>query len=94
LEGDEILKHVKRPSSPLLTSQENWASDKVERPRGFAKHLGDVFQPHPSESETAEKCTPLQLPETPYQIEPSIKRFKIAEVIKKSLRIVRSHQGS
>jgi hypothetical protein len=41
----------------------------------FAKHLEQVFQPHPLKN-TSEKEDIIQLLETPYQLEPPIKHLK------------------
>jgi hypothetical protein len=37
------LRHVKKPSPPLRTSQETWARSNVEKAHGFHKYLADVF---------------------------------------------------
>jgi hypothetical protein len=42
---------LKKSSPPLETSQGTWARSNVEKAHAFAKHLADVFQPHPSENE-------------------------------------------
>jgi hypothetical protein len=55
-----------------------WTNDK--NAHAFAKRLTDVFQPHPSENEPEEEEALIQLLESPYQLEPPIKRFKRAEV--------------
>jgi hypothetical protein len=64
----------------LRTSQGTWARSNVEKAHAFAKHLADIFQPHPSESEPQEEKAIIQLLESPYQLELPIKRFKRAEV--------------
>jgi hypothetical protein len=46
----------------------------------FAKHLANIFQPHPSENQPEEEDALTQLLETPYQLEPPINRLKKAEV--------------
>jgi hypothetical protein len=54
-----------------------------ERAHAFAKHLEQVFQPHPSENnpeEEEEEEDLIQLLETPYQLEPPIKCLKRTEV--------------
>jgi hypothetical protein len=52
------LKHVKKPP-PLRTSQGTWMRSNVKTAHAFAKHLADVFQPHPSENEPKEEEVPL-----------------------------------
>jgi hypothetical protein len=52
----------------------------VEKAHAFAKHLGKVFQPHPSDNQPQEEEALTQLLETPYQLEPPINRLKKAEV--------------
>jgi hypothetical protein len=56
------------------------ARSDVEKAQAFAKLLADVFQPPPSEDEPEEEIALIQLLESPYQLEPPIKRFKRAEV--------------
>jgi hypothetical protein len=43
------MKQVTKPSPPLRASQGTWASSNVETAHAFAKHLANVFQPHPLE---------------------------------------------
>jgi hypothetical protein len=68
------MKQVKKPSTPLRTSQGTWSRSNVEKAHAFAEHLAKVFQPHPLENETEESL--IQLLETPYQLEPPIYRLK------------------
>jgi uncharacterized protein YktA (UPF0223 family) len=72
------IKEVKKPSPPPRTSQGTWARSNVEKAHAFAKHLANVFQPHPSENEPEEEGTLIQLLKTPYQLEPPINRLKRA----------------
>jgi hypothetical protein len=74
------IKQVKKPSSPLKTSQGTSAKSNVERAHAFARHLAKVFQPHPSENEPEEEKALIQLRETSYQLEPLVNRLKRAEV--------------
>jgi hypothetical protein len=71
------IKHIIKSSPPLRTPQGIWARHNAENAHAFAKHLEQVFQPHPLEN-TPEEL--IQLLETPYQIEPPIKRLKKTEV--------------
>jgi hypothetical protein len=73
------IKHVKKPSSPLRTSQGTWARSSIEKTHAFAEHLAKVFQSNPSEIEPEEEAL-TQLLETPYQLEPPINHFKTDEV--------------
>jgi hypothetical protein len=52
----------------------------VKKALAFTKRLTCVFQPHLSENEPKEEKALIQLLESPYQLEPPIKRFKRAEV--------------
>jgi hypothetical protein len=74
------IKHVKEPSPPLRTSQGTWARSNIEKAHAFVKHLANVYQPHPSESEPEEEAALTRLLETIYQLEPPINRLKRAEV--------------
>jgi hypothetical protein len=56
------------------------ARSNVDKALAFATHPADVFQPHQSENEPKEEEALFQLLESPYQLEPPIKRFKSAEV--------------
>jgi hypothetical protein len=69
-----------KPPPPLRTSQGTWNRSNAEKPHAFAKHIADVFQPHPSENEPEEEEALIQLLESPYQLEPPIKRIERAEV--------------
>jgi hypothetical protein len=69
-----------KPSPPLRTPQGTWASSNVGKALAFAKHLANVFQPHPSENQPEEEEALMQLRETPFQLEPPINRLKQAEV--------------
>jgi hypothetical protein len=62
------IKHVKKPSPPLNTSQGTSARSSVEKAHTFAENK-------PKEEEALAK-----LLETPYQLEPPINRLKRAEV--------------
>jgi hypothetical protein len=66
------IKQVKKPSSSLRTSQGTWARSNVEKAHAFAKHLANVFQPHPSQNQPEEEEALMQLLKTPYQLEPPI----------------------
>jgi hypothetical protein len=79
LESDQKSKHVKSPTPPLQTSQETSPRSSVEKAHSFAKHLADVFQPHPTENEPEEEEL-FQIRDSPCQLEPPIKLFKRAEV--------------
>jgi hypothetical protein len=45
---------------------------RQKKAHGFAEHLPKVFQLHPSENEPKKEEALIQLPETPYQLEPPI----------------------
>jgi hypothetical protein len=74
------IKQIKKPSPPLTTSQGTWARRNVEKAHAFAEHLANVFQLHPSENKPIKEEALIQLLETPYQLEPTINRLRIAEV--------------
>jgi hypothetical protein len=74
------IKHVTKPSPPLRTTQRTWTSRNVEKAHASAKHLANVFQPHPSENQPEEEEALTQLQKIPYQLEPPINRLKKAEV--------------
>jgi hypothetical protein len=74
------IKHDKKPSPPVRTSQATWVRSNADKAHAFAEHLADVFQPHPSENEPEEEEALIQLLETPYQLEPPINCLKRAEV--------------
>jgi hypothetical protein len=67
---------IKTSYPPLWAPQGTWARSNVENSQALAKHLADVFQPHPSESELQEE----QYLNAPYQPGSPIKRSKISEV--------------
>jgi hypothetical protein len=46
----------------------------------LAKHLVNVFQPHPPENEHQEEEALMQLLETPYQLKPTVNHLKRAGV--------------
>jgi hypothetical protein len=52
------------------------ARSNSKRVHAFTKHLAQVFQPHPTESETEDEKTLTLLLEKPYQLEPPINRLK------------------
>jgi hypothetical protein len=74
------LKHVRKPSPPLQTSQGTWVRNKRRKSTCFRKTCSRCFQPYPSENEPEEEEAIIQLLEPPYQLEPSIKHFSRAEV--------------
>jgi hypothetical protein len=74
------IKQAKKPSPPLTTSQGTWARSNDEKAHTLAKHLGNVFQPHPTENQSEEEEALMQLLETAYQLEPPINHLKRAEV--------------
>jgi hypothetical protein len=86
------IKQVKKHSPPLRTSRRTLARFKVEKAHAFTEHLAKVFQPHHSEKEPKEEEALIQLPETPYQLEPQINPLKRAEVqeVAKSLNLKKS----
>jgi hypothetical protein len=65
------IKQITKSSPPLRTPQRTWARENAEKGHAFAKHLEQVFQPHPLDN-TPEKEDLIQLLETPYQLEPPI----------------------
>jgi hypothetical protein len=79
VEGDPKAKTGQK-TPPLRTLQGTWARSNVEKSHVLAEPLANVFQPHPSENEPEEEEAITQLPETPYQLEPSINRLNRTEV--------------
>jgi predicted small secreted protein len=55
MEGDQKLKNVKKTVSATADIKGTWARSNVEKPHAFAKHLTNVFQPHPSANEPEEE---------------------------------------
>jgi hypothetical protein len=72
------IKQITKSFPPLRTPQGTWARRNDEKAHAFAKHLKQVFQPHPLESTPEEDL--IQLLGTPYQLKPPIKRLKRTEV--------------
>jgi hypothetical protein len=70
------IKHVKKPSPPLRTTQAPWARSNIEKAHAFAEHFANVFQLHPSENEPEEEEALIKLLEIPYQLEPPINHLK------------------
>jgi hypothetical protein len=67
-------------SSAIADTTRNLGEKQCRKSTRIAKHLADVFQPHPSENEPEVEEALIQLLESSYQLELPIKRFKRAEV--------------
>jgi hypothetical protein len=74
------LKRVTLPSPPLQTYHGTWANSNFDKTRGFAHHLSQISQPHPSENLPADDEDFMQLFETPYQLEPPVPLFRFTEI--------------
>jgi hypothetical protein len=78
------IKQITKFSPPRGTPQGTSARNNTEKAHAFAKHLTQVFQPHPLENSPEEQKGrgggDTQLLETPYQFEPPINRLKRTEV--------------
>jgi hypothetical protein len=74
------IKQITKSSPPLRTPRGTRARNNAEKAHAFAKHLEQVFQPHTFENTPEEEEYLIQLLETPYQLEPPIKRLKRTEV--------------
>jgi hypothetical protein len=74
-------QHITKSSPPLRTPQGTWARNNAH---AFAKHLEQVFQPHPLENileeEEEEEEDLIQFLEAPYQPEPQSNASKKTEV--------------
>jgi hypothetical protein len=74
----KVTKKVKRITKS--SSRGTWAGNNAEEAHAFAKHLDQVFQPDPLENTPEEEEDLVQLLETHYQLEPTIKRLKRTEI--------------
>jgi hypothetical protein len=75
------IKQITKSSPSPGTPQGTWAKNNSEKAHAFAKHLEQVFQPHPLENIAEEEDLRLLL-ETPYQLRPPIKCLKRTEAQK------------
>jgi hypothetical protein len=70
VEGDQEIKQARKLSPPLRTSQGTSARSNFEKAHAFTEHLAKIFEPLPSENQPEEEEAPMQLLETPNQLEP------------------------
>jgi hypothetical protein len=73
-------KRVTLPSPPLRTHLRTWTNNNFDKAHTFAHHLSEIFQPHPSENLPADDEVLIKLLETPYQLEPTVPRFRCTDI--------------
>jgi hypothetical protein len=73
------LKRITQPSTPIRTPLGIWASSNIHKAHAFARHLAEVFQPHPVGNPQEEEAI-IQFLETPYQLEQPVPPIRRTEV--------------